>query len=354
MTTTNPGQPVQRSKIVDDVSEAIKYAKRHAGEAMMPMWSRQDMPPSKGARKALAAVAGRTGLLLSGVMQKFIERNDAAQLAATRALDEWRSRLGIWDIAKLIDQLRGYVDQIDRIRTARLAVVARTAARITAKMATGIMARETINQAKVPGIGSALRTHLATHGIVSAADISRPALTAIGGVGEARIVSLLFWREEIAVWAEHAARSADRDKVFANAEAAVRQHERQLELRAQSLLPDLETKVARVRKAVWLLDRDVEAALAARDQATADLAHLGIAGRARPNIFLGTLPAPTPAKVKKGKAGKKRAARTCPRCGSSMVKRWGPAVNGKPVPLLGCSAYPKCHGTSTIRKKCTP
>jgi DNA-binding helix-hairpin-helix protein with protein kinase domain len=354
VTTTNPGQPVQRSKIGDDVAQAIKYAKRHAGEAVMPMWSRQDMPPSNGARKALDAVSGRICLLISGVRQKFIERNDAAQLAATRALDEWRTRLGIWDIAKLIDQLRGYVGQIDRLRTARSAVVARAAARITGRMATDIMARETIHQAKVPGIGSALRTHLVTHGITSAADVSRPALTAIGGIGEARIVSLLFWREEIAVRAEHTARSADQEKVFASAEAAVAQHERQLELRAQALLHDLETKVARVRKAVWLLERDVEAALAARDQAAADLAHLGIPCHALRNICIGAASAPSPAKVKKGKAGKKWAARTCPRCGSSMVKRWGPAVNGKPMPFLGCSAYPNCHGTSTIRKKRLP
>jgi len=354
VTTTNPGRPVQSSKVGDAVAEAIKYAKRHAGEAVMPIWSRQDMPPSKGARKALAAVAGRTDLLLSGVTQKFIERNDSAQLAATRALDEWRSRLGIWDIAKLIDQVRRYGAQIGRIRTARSAVVARTAARMTGRMATDIMARETIHQAKVPGIGSALRTHLATHGIASAADVSRPALTAIGGIGEARIVSLLFWREEIAVRAEHAARSVDRDKVLASTKAVVAQHERQLERCVQTMLTELETKVARVRKAVWLLDRDVEAALAARDQAAVDLAHLGIAGRAVRNIFIRAASAPSPAKVKKGIAGKKRAARTCPRCGSSMVKRWGSAFNGKPAPFLGCSAYPRCHGTSSIRKKRLP
>ena len=354
MATTNPGRPVRSSKIGDDVAEAVKYAKRHAGEAVTPMWSRQDVLPSKNARKALAAAGGKADQVPSRDVKKFTTRHDGARLAATRALDDWRSRLGVWDIAKLTDQLRRYVDQIDRIRTARSSVVARTAARITTKMATDIMARETIHQAKVAGIGSALRTHLAAHGIASAAEISRPALAAIGGIGEARIVSLLFWREEIAVRAEHAAHSAGREKVFASAEAAVAQHERQLEFQTQALLTDLEAKVARVRKAVWLVDRDVETALAARDQTTADMTHLGLTSRARSSIFIGTAPAPAPAKVKKGKTGKKRVAKGCPRCGSSMVKRWGVAANGKPVPFLGCSAYPKCFGTRAVRRSGTP
>lgn len=352
--TVTRGGSTRPSKIRNDVAAAIQQAKRHAGDAVMPMWSRPGISPSKTARKALSAVSGKTGQLPSGAVQKFIQRNDDAQLAATRALEDWRSRLGIWDIARLFDQIRGYADQIDRIRTARSFVVARTASRITAKMASDLIARETIQRATVPGIGAALRAHMAANGIASAADMSRPALTAIGGIGEARIVSLLFWREEIAVRAERAARSTDREKVFANAEVSVAQHERQLENRVQDLLTELETKVARVRKAVWLMDRDVEAALAARDQAATDLAYLGITDRARSNMFIAPRPAPTPTKVKKRKVGKKRATKTCPLCGSPMVRRWGRTGNGKPALFLGCRAYPKCNGASTVRRSAAP
>ncbi|WP_171007620.1 hypothetical protein [Sphingomonas sp. 3P27F8] len=125
------------SKMEDVVAEAIQHAKRYAGEAVMPMWSRPPAAPGKSARKALATIDGRVGQsppslralqLGSGLVDKFIGRNDVAQRTASRALNEWRSRLGVWDIAKLIDQLREQSEQLDRLQMNRAVVVARATA----------------------------------------------------------------------------------------------------------------------------------------------------------------------------------------------------------------------------------
>ncbi|WP_171007640.1 topoisomerase DNA-binding C4 zinc finger domain-containing protein [Sphingomonas sp. 3P27F8] len=357
---TSDGRRVARPfSLCSDAAEAIQHAKRHAGEAVMPMWSRPPASPGMSARKALATIDGRIGQLPpslralqlgAGVVDKFMSRNDAAQRVASRILDEWRSRLGVWDIAKLIGQLRGDAEQLDRLHVNRSAVVARATAHFVQETAIGIMAHATLDVARIPGIGAALRAHLVTNGITNAAAVSRPALAAVGGIGEARIVLLLFWREAVAVRAEQSARSSGQANALASAEAAVAHREQQLEHRIKIMLADLEAKVARVRKAVWLVDRNVEAALAVQDQAAADVAYLGLADHVPRDIFATNSLKQPPVKAK-SKGGKKRPAKTCPRCGSAMVKRWGQSTQGVATLFLGCRAYPKCKGTRPVRAK---
>lgn len=355
----NSAKSAPSSKLREDAGSAIRGAKLHAGDTVTPMWSRPDVRPSKAARKVLADDGGppsQQGTTLHamrfaiGAGQKFIERHDTARLVATRALEDWRTRLGIWDVAKRADELRGYLDRIDRVHKFRPTLVAQATARAADEAAKGIMAREKLDTARIAGIGTALCEQLARHGITTAADINRTSLRAIGGIGENRIVALLFWREAVAVKADQAARSPKQDDRAASANAAVEHHLRQLEDHIRQLIVDLEKRVARVRQSVWLIDRTLEDALNAQDQTAADLAYLGLTRIARQNTMSAASPQSPPKKIK-GKSAKKRATTVCPRCGAPMVKRWGPPVNGKPALFLGCSAYPKCNGTQPVRRR---
>lgn len=351
-----------RSTVDERAAETIADAKRHAGEALMPMWSRQTPSPSKGARRALDSIGGKAARLPPAmrayhfgreVLDKYCRRHDAAERAAVRALDAWRTRLGVWDVAKLTDRLRRSVDRFERIEADRPKAITHVAAQIATKMAVDLLAQESIETARIPGLGTALKNHLAAHGIVSAADISRPALAAIGGIGEARIVSLLFWAEALTIHAEERASTVNRDKVLDSATAALARYQQALRHQIHALCAEIDTRVARVRKAVWLVDRDLESALAARDQARVDLDHLGLTGLDLSSHFAiaaAKRPAPKPKK-----ASKKRAKMACPKCRSAMTLRWGPPVSGRRSLFYGCTAYPRCTATVAFKgKKLTP
>jgi hypothetical protein len=103
---------------------------------------------------------------------------------------------------------------------------------------------------------------------------------------------------------------------------------------------------------VWLIDRAVEDALIARDQAAADLSHLGLEEFARGCATAANVPS-SPSPKPRRKSAKKLSAKTCPRCGAPMVKRWG-QQNGQAALFLGCSTYPRCHGTSAVRGRSAP
>lgn len=350
------------STMRDKAVSSIDQAKRYAGEGVEPMWSRSEVRPSKAARKILEderhkaaqlPVSVRALNLALGGGRKFVDRYHGANLAAMRALDAWRTRLGIWKIARLADQIRGHVDQADHMGASRRSMVAQATTRINAAAVAEILARERVDSARIAGIGSVLQAHLTHNGILTAADVSRAALAAIGNIGEARIVSLLFWRESVAVKAEAATLLAPQTSLTTVAEAAVDRQIAHLEHRIEALIVDLNTQVSRVRRSVWLLDRDVEEALIARDQAAADLSYIGLTEFVRQHIAPTTPPFQPPVK-RKPKAGKKASAKGCPRCGAPMVKRWGQQTNGQPAAFLGCSAYPRCNGTSAVRRKGTP
>lgn len=225
------------SALHEQAASAIKQAKCHASNTVEPMWSRADVRPSKAARKLLdvhgrkhrqGSTTVRALELTLGGGAKFIDRYHAANLTATRALENWRSRLGIWEIAKLTDTVRGHVEQIERMHASRASMLALATARIEAAAIAEVIAGERIDTARIAGIGASLRAHLICNGIATAADVTRPALTAIGGIGEARIVALLFWREAVAVMAEAKVRATSQTSSGTAAEVAVDRHTVQL------------------------------------------------------------------------------------------------------------------------------
>lgn len=364
--------PIKSQPVTDihrEVDHAIRHAKSHAGEKIEPLWPRPTASPSKSAQKHGAAVKATSGSpcppqvpqFRQSIPRAFFKAHAAAHSAVTQLLDPWRTKLGIWEVYKMSVALQDRLSRLDRLRSHETQFLERAKAHHIALKALHIMQNMRIDSAQIGGIGSAVRAQLASHGIVTAADINRPALAATAGLGEARTIALLLWRDMVAVEATHrvmrsgvsleTAIDAEKkrlDEQIAGEEAAIRLS-----------LGDLRALVAQIRKKAAQPEPKIHAALCARDQAQADLDHLGV----EPNLSALQIPAmplaPAPknpkqapkAKVKKKASASKRQAKTCPRCASPMVKRWGSATHGSPTLFLGCSSYPRCNGSRPIRQK---
>lgn len=357
----------QHSTLRSDVVRAIDHAKRDAGERIEPLWQRQPVKPSKAARAIHAqdkqqSVPSSTSALrrlgfAPDIPPKFAAERQASHVVAERRLDEWRTQLGIWNVYKACDDLYRKLGDLERYHTLRPSLLARALSRIIDQRVSQIIAGHMIASAGLAGIGAVLEAHLAHRGIRSAADIDRNRLAAVPGLGERRIVALLFWREMVSVAAEReAARASATTSSAADAAAdAVDRHIASVEASIRHAIVDLASMVARIREATKIVDPKLDKVLAKRDQARADLHLLGIAIDPRqpaPASF--KLPSPPPATSTKRKSKAvtaKKMAPGCPQCGSPMVKRWANSANGKKAIYLGCSAYPRCNGRRPTRSR---
>lgn len=360
-------QPV-RTDLHHEVARVARFAREHAGENVQPMWRRSDVVPSKIATKqfresgppsALPASALRIQFALTDLhaARPFVERYAATQAAAVQALDRWRTDLGIWEINNQAESLRQTLLNLDRLKANRPVLLAQVTERVIAQAATKLMRAMPFDAARIPGIGESLRSHLLTHGVATAADVTRARLNAIPGLGEVRSAALLLWRDRIMVEAQRSV-AGNRQLLGEAVAAEMTSTGRQITnvedaLRAQCA--NLEHRVSKVRKQVWLIDRKVEDALHDRDQAAVDLELLGIDNKARlalSKVAPPSLPQMAIAqKTKKKASTAKRQPIVCPACGAPMVKRWGNAAQGSNKLFLGCSTYPRCTSSRPVYRK---
>ncbi|WP_211095266.1 topoisomerase DNA-binding C4 zinc finger domain-containing protein, partial [Sphingomonas olei] len=363
-------QPV-RTDLQHEVVRVVRFAREYAGENVQPMWRRSDVKPSKDATKQLRenatsstapATATRLHFLLNGhaSAQPFVDRHAATRTTAVRELDRWRTDLGIWEINARAEKLRQRLRTLDRLKANRPVLLAQAKDRVIAAAAVRTMHNLPLDTASVPGIGAGLRAHLVRYGIATAADVTRESLATVPGLGDARIAALLLWHDRIMVEAQ---RSVARDISsleggIALETASLDRHIAHVEDGLRADCADLEHRVSKVRKRVWLVDRTVEEALRAQDQAVMDLELLGIDPNAHAALArASTLPSPpalAPAKPKKTKkkSGKiKRQPMTCPACGAPMVKRWANTAQAINKLFFGCSTYPRCTGSRPVTRK---
>jgi len=360
-------EPVVRTDLHHDVARVVSLAREHAGESILPMWRRSDVKPSKaamrhlpqgGATSALSNAALRIRFALTNHQstRAFVERYTDTQATAGQALDRWRVDLGIWEINTRAEKLRQDLLNLDRLKANRTILLAQATDRVIAGAANERMRSMPLDAARVPGIGASLSAHLVRHGIATAADVTRERLERVPGLGEARSAALLLWRDRVTVEVQRSVAREPRllEARIAAETASIEAHIVRGEdvLRAQCA--DLEHRVARVRKRVWLVDQKVEAALHDRDQAAMDLELLGIDSNTR--LALSRTPMPSPpsraaVKPKKKSKAAKRQPVVCPNCGAPMVKRWANARQGSNKLFLGCSTYPRCTGSRPVTRK---
>ncbi|EZP73059.1 helix-hairpin-helix DNA-binding domain containing protein kinase [Sphingomonas paucimobilis] len=342
----SPSEP-SRVAVQQEVERVIRQARRHANETIEPAWPRAQCTASLRATH-------------STTKSQFVARHAAACVEASRAIDGWRTRLGIWEVKKEVSALREGLARLANDISALPFLLKRMAAGERAERVEGMLRQVGIGRDLVTGIGESLRRLLLGHGIRSAADVTRPALAAVPGLGDSRTFSLLLWRAGLEAQAQRAATPSAREEAQAAAanrrrlDAEIRRREEDLLTQARKL----EARARDIRARSAMLDADVDKALRERDQAIADLDDVGIdqqtaAASFAQKAFEAALKqagntAQAPSKPKKNKKKAKRTNKSCPRCGAAMVKRWGQASG---TSFFGCSGYPLCGGTRPGRKK---
>lgn len=366
--SSGPPPLTPRTDLHHEVSRVVRYAREHAGEEIQPMWRRSDVSPSKAALSLLepdgqppvwahVGLAARLGLALGHPALAFLERHAIAQSAATIALERWRTELNVWEIHKRAEILQQNLSDLDRLQANRPALLAQVTAQVIASEAALEMRNMSLGAASVPGIGASLRAHLVKHDLMTAADVTAAALRTIPQLGGARVAALLLWRDRVKVEAQRAV-ATDPDRLRGKIAAAIGEKDVGIarakeSLRAEAV--DLEFRISRLRKRVWLVERKLEAILQARDQAAIDLEVLGIDNladtfRQKPSVLLaGACNAKAKPKAKHKKS--KRAPVTCPACGAPMIPRWAQAGQGGSSLFLGCSTYPRCTGSRPIHRQ---
>lgn len=362
-TSSLPRAPYVETNLHREVGAAIAHAKHHAGDTLEPSWPRIAPAPSKAARKAHDQNRARPGwsptlapLIASvGTGRAFVDRHQAARIAALKALDTWKSSIGIWDVCRIVSGMADDLKALNRLYLDRPQLLAKARANWVAEKTTEMLRSHRLAIASIPGIGDRVRAHLINHGIITAANVTRAHLDALPGLGDARIFALLLWRETLALEAERAVLKSGRADTDMEARAHVardkRVHQAETDLRARA--EDLRQRVAKVLQRASLVDRNLHDAMCARDQAATDLAYLGIAAAVPAALAAKISPAPAArkAKAKPKTSGTKGKANPCPLCGAPMIKRWGSPAPGGSSMFRGCSTYPKCRGTRRIRKK---
>lgn len=350
---TVPATDPLSERLRADLTKMLRRGKRQAGEGIEPPWYER-RPETSDANAGRAGVSNSVGQNVD--IAELIDRQRDAMLGVERALARWRTQIGVWDVIRLSHEVAYIVTKLERFESRRTFLLSVGAAQSVDEHVHRILAGQLLTGIRVPGVGNALVGKLARYGIINAADLRRDRLVAITGLGEKRIVALLFWREALAVAAEkRIKRSAGRLEAM-RGDAAVRlDHQRAIfERSIRSGLADLGNAVDLVHKRASRTDAELAAALRARDQATSDIALLGGTFAAlRPTAGAPNkiTPQAVPKKRKTGKsAGKAKANKACPSCGATMVKRWGGLATGKSS-HYGCSAYPRCNGVRAIPPK---
>ena len=357
-----------RSDLHQEIAQIVRDAREHAGENIQPMWRRSDVAPSKAARKhlgqsgqppawSISVLQGCLGSANAHPARTFLERHESAQRAADQALDRWRVELGVWEINTRAERLQQDVMRLDRLKASKPVLLAQVTDRAITAAALRAMRTMPLDGSRVPGIGANLVAHLVRHGIATAADVTPARLGAVPSLGDARGAALLLWRDRIMVETPRAVASNPSllQRAIAAEMAATSEQIASAEDALRTRCADLQHRVSKVRKRVWLIDRKVEDALHYRDQQAIDLELLGIDSNVRLILSLAAQSAPVPAapapKAAKTPKSSKRQPIVCPACGAPMIKRWANTGSASNKLFLGCSTYPRCTGSRSVRRR---
>lgn len=362
-TSTEEDVPIRRI-----VEGTLRRAQGTSGKAVQPTYRKQEVSPS---RKAVEyrAILDSTCTSSSGVRfqshldaeSQFTERFLRKRDRLSDEIDAWRGRVGAWKAARsaavLADELRGF----EQLQHRQAAALAEVEPRLRSDQIIRELAAIPVSSAKVPGIGKRRLATMSAAGISSAADISRPALMKLKGVGDRAIIALILWRDALAV--DTGRRVTLAAEQIAAASAVVRGKYRPKIIAAEHNLHRLVSVLERALDDVVarsrLPDPELESAEAAFDQAQFDQRFLDLTASA-PVIsdqaaFLAALNAPRITTTHKPKSRATARTKTkanantsagCPLCGSHMLKRWTRSGSL----FFGCVNHPSCQGSRHARK----
>lgn len=268
------------------VSTSIKVAKNLAGETVRPHVARTLPTPSAVARMArkVEGQIRQQGYSIkqlanfgSGPRREIAANFIQADADVSRAIQDWRTRIGVWETHKLCSEIETLVRKFEVVLTRRSHIEANEFEQDLRRRATGLIAGKSLANAMIPGIRQGVIATLAKAGVRNAADLLRVGQTKLQGIGAARTFSLLLWRDQVLAQAESSLRADPVSVAAATAEAKRRYRNRvnAFESAIDAALGKLNEHVLATRAAINRSDPAVARACYALDQAISDLRHLG-------------------------------------------------------------------------------
>jgi DNA-binding helix-hairpin-helix protein with protein kinase domain len=200
-----------------------------------------------------------------------------AETTLTRAIEEWRTRIGVWKTYRKCAELEEKARLFKFLVLHRAYVEAQELEKLRRHGTIALLRSKVIANSSIPGISRGLGSRLAAIGAVSAADLFRIDIARLRGIGASRLFSLLLWRDALAVEAQRALRADPQSASGTEVGARSRYLERVTEVEAEieKALCDLDMHVTLVRSAVRFKDTAVAQAYAQLEQAACDLRCLG-------------------------------------------------------------------------------
>jgi DNA-binding helix-hairpin-helix protein with protein kinase domain len=278
-----------------------------------------------------------------------------AETSWNKALDDWKRRTGISDLASLQEELRTACDAYRSLSEEERGLRARYQSERREKQLYAYLDRFDIRHYPINGIGPAKQTTLASYGIDTAADVNRAKLLSVPGFGEVNSKGLLIWRATLERGFVYQSHENDTDRQELARICSIIEAKASPLRRKLSVGPhNVEVLVKQIQKAIGVSDPVLNQIHRAREQAKCDLGFLGMS--------IPTVPtqASQQAQTKSsqyqtktstsgygtyGKSTTTSSSPTCPRCSSRMVRRLAKRGRNAGNYFWGCSRYPGCKGT---------
>ncbi|KEH15485.1 topoisomerase DNA-binding C4 zinc finger protein, putative [Medicago truncatula] len=287
----------------------------------------------------------------------------AADAQVREAALEYLQRLGYVDMLILRADLEIWVDQYRALNQELARTLSEMQYSREARQRAAYLDGFLIRRAKIPGIGPAKTATLASFNIETANDITRHAVLAVPGFGEANTAKLLAWRQG------HEAKfryNPQRDSSDAQAESATRSawaaQRVALQNKIRSGLANLKLAHAKLKKVDPLSFLTLREALEVRETAKRDCEELNIAvPQSSPlEIVIPKRPPAQPARptqpsnsrntstAASARAHTKPQTPQCPICNSVMRIRTAQKGRNAGKQFWGCSRFPRCYGSRDV------
>jgi DNA-binding helix-hairpin-helix protein with protein kinase domain len=297
------------------------------------------------------------GLGIFGLVKLFGGSIDYAPFRSAFATADQRAReaelafvqrVGLTELFGIRDDLEKWVASYRKLDADLNRDLANLRSTREARQRDAFLDRYPIRAAKISGIGPAKTATLASFNIETAADVTEAAVRAVPGFGEAMTVKMMSWRRSHEAGFRYNSAASPSD---AQAENAVRSawaaKRADLQTKIHSGLAALQSGPQRVGVRAQTVDQPLMAALGERAKAAHNLQLLGlpVPFSAPLTITPKPVPAPAPSAAPYATATTPPGVPSCPRCGSSMLRRTARRGRQAGRGFWGCSRYPTCTGT---------
>jgi hypothetical protein len=276
----------------------------------------------------------------------FRKRYQEAEEFWKRELENWYRRCGLDDFESLYKELREAHDAYKGLAASEQSEVAAYQAERRKRQLQTYLDGFDIEHARIKGIGPAKQAALASYGIDTAADVSEAKLLQVPGFGSATIQPLLDWRIGLERRFVYRSVSSEADaQEMAKIRAGIQSKGSMLRRKLLAGSQNLSDLLARTQKAMNLEDPVLARAHQYREQAKCDLDFLKLPITPPTYGSATSSSGGTSSRTTSAPSQSSGSLPSCPRCGSTMVRRMARRGRWAGHSFWGCSRYPRCKGT---------